>query len=133
MAATRKTAPPLTAQAFIAKLLAPLPEGEEPVRSASFVRQIAKDLRPAWYAQLRQVRLAEARHKVTVYESMPDCGGGAGGTSFKRYLHEVGKLMLAPCPTREQLRDKKALRKLGGGSPEWEAAILRDEARLLGR
>jgi len=121
----------LDISAFMDRLLAPLPDGEEAVRSASFVRQIAKDLRPAWYAQLRKMRLAQARHTVATYEGMTG-DNKAGGDSFERYLHEVGNLMLTPCPTREQLREKKGLRKLGGGSPDWEAAILRDEARLLG-
>ncbi len=46
------------------------------------------------------------------------------------YAQAVGRQMLVLAVRLEDLKWKRAYRGIGGGRPEWEEAIARDEARL---
>ena len=58
----------LQSTAFLAKLLAPLPEGEEQVSTPKYLRQVQNDITLPWRKGMEHVELAEARHTVSALE-----------------------------------------------------------------
>lgn len=125
---------------FIAQLLAPLPEGAEPVESKRFSREIKEDLLRAWdeahhYFYARKFAFNAAGH-MRLYalrqndpEAMCEADDEFEHTEAA-YIVAVDRLMLTPAPTIGAVRKKEEYREFRGGRPQWNAAIAADMARL---
>ena len=121
-------------------MLAPLPAAVEPADTASFRRQIAKDMWANWHpAWLRMVAaqhyLDGARHTRVAARLYGNLTPDIHVEEISRetaYLCAVHDLMLTPAARKTDLKWKLSTRKFDGGRPQWERQIELDEARLNG-
>lgn len=117
--------------AFIDKLLAPLPEGEEPADSLRYRKQIERDLYHAWNAGMMRVELASARHMVAAREHQLDISRcDRTWEAYKARMEAEQAQCLIPAPTAMELRWKKRAVKLIAALSDPEPAD-RDTADLL--
>lgn len=123
---------------FMAKLLAPLPVGEEPVDTKAFRREIERDLRAMWSAAFEYVRLAGAKHTATAaaLQIARDPEGSdlhlANNVAFAARVDSERRMCFVPAPTMRELRWKKRSLANRPADQDVVAAIARDEARLTG-
>lgn len=119
--------------AFLTNLLAPLPEGEEPVDTPKFRKTMERDICEPWRHGMQYVDLAVARHQAAAIEHRLSGLDGIGDECHSAYVlrkEAERRQCLIPPPTAKELRWK--LRSLAAISDcaEVKAAIAADRARL---
>lgn len=119
--------------AFMTKLLAPLPEGEEPVASKGFVRAIRHDIWVAW--RRGQMAMHEARdaHKASAIadrHGLRSDGIMTVDDAWDKYVGLQASQCLIPAPTMVELKWKKRRSPWILERPGVAEVIARDEKRL---
>ena len=139
------TKPPTdAAQAkFLAALLAPLPEGEEPVASKRFVADLRRDEARVWDKAMELVEIAKHCHALSAL-AVRRCNQHPASEllmtvnleNYAALCRAEQRQCLVPAPTLKELRWKR--RRMGGWGKVDDplavnAAIAADEARLAGK
>lgn len=124
----------LQSTAFVAKLLAPLPEGEEQVATPKFLRQVENDITMPWRKGMEHVDLAQARHTVNALEKRLGFTNSDEPAlkTYRALIAAERRQCLIPAPTAKELRWKLRLVPSTIDTPEIVAVIAEDRARLGG-
>jgi hypothetical protein len=102
--------------AFMAKLLAPIPEDQEQADTKQFRAQVTRDMMRAWRQGMRLVEVAAAHHRIAAdaftRSGEASCWGpepaGVGLTvAYRALVSAQQDQCLIPAPTPVQLRWKQ--------------------------
>ena len=124
----------LQSTAFLAKLLAPLPEGEEQVSTPKYQRQLQYDITLPWRKGMEHVELAEARHTVSALERRLGIESShlPSIITWRALVEAWRRQCLIPAPTAKELRWKLRQSISAEDAPEVQAVIDADQKRFGG-
>lgn len=127
---------------FIARLLAPLPKGEEPVMTPWFRRVLESDKSAGWRRKMEDVEEAKASHTYVTIQlrrtSRKDRSwqnlSRMHSSAYSRWIKRLAEQCLIPAPTDKELRWKERWSRIISEEclSEVERAIALDRQRLRG-
>ena len=128
------------ADAFMSRLLAPLPADVEQVDTQEQRQLIEQDKRRIWGRGMERVRVAAAAQTITAFEMRsvrePMMGSGPKAIANRRAVAEWERTVFAQClipaPSPVEMRWKKRVTKHHSPPAEVLTAIAADERRFAG-
>ena len=119
--------------AFIAKLLAPIPAGEEQADTKKYWASLQRTEMAVWVRSMSRVKYFEAQHKMaalSIVNALDHKAHISNGDAYRQYRMAIERQCLVAAPTAVEARWKRRMMKGHTMPQDVSDAIEADDARF---